>query len=227
MRNVGSSLTMKLPVVIASQAEWLTRTVLRSRRTPVLAARLAELLPPDATILDIGCGDGTIDQQILHLRPDVSISGIDLFVRPDARIPVEVFNGNHIPYEDASFDVALFVDVLHHTEDPRIILSQAKRVAKKAIVIKDHFRNGFLADTRLRIMDWVGNAAHGVALPYNYWSRREWTAAFRSLSLEPDEIISRLGLYPIPASLFFDRDLHFIARLPITRSDGSITSDGP
>jgi ubiquinone/menaquinone biosynthesis C-methylase UbiE len=107
-----------------------------------LAARLAPLFPDNATILDIGCGDGTVDQQILNRRPDVSIKGVDLLVRPGARIPVATFDGQQIPYEDASFDVALFVDVLHHTEDPQILLSQATRVARKAIIIKDHFRRG-------------------------------------------------------------------------------------
>jgi ubiquinone/menaquinone biosynthesis C-methylase UbiE len=186
-----------------------------NRRADMLAARLAPLFPPNASVLDIGCGDGTIDQQILNRRPDVSIAGVDLFVRPSSRISVIVFDGNNIPYRDASFDVAMFVDVLHHTKDPEVLLRQAKRVAKKSIVIKDHFRNGFLADTTLRVMDWVGNAAHGVALPYNYWSREDWTAAFQSLSLEPDEIVTQLSLYPMPASLIFDRGLHFIARLPV------------
>jgi hypothetical protein len=64
-------------------------------------------------------------------------------------------------------------------------------------------------------MDRVGNAAHGVALPYNYWSRDDWIGALRSLSLEPDEVISRLRLYPMPASFIFDRRLHFIARIAI------------
>lgn len=192
-----------------------------NKRATILAARLSELLPANSTILDIGCGDGTIDHQIMLGRPDVSITGIDLFVRPSARIPVKVFDGKHVPYRDASFDVALFIDVLHHTENPGLLLYQAKRISKKAIVIKDHFREGFLSGATLRLMDWFGNAPHGVALPYNYWSREEWIATFRSLSLEPDKMICRLGLYPPPASLIFERGLHFIARLPVKRSDNA------
>jgi ubiquinone/menaquinone biosynthesis C-methylase UbiE len=199
---------------------FLHQRIVFRRRTFILARHLARFFPPNATILDIGCGDGTIDHQILDRRPDVSITGIDLLTRPCAQIPVRTFDGTHVPYEDASFDVALFIDVLHHTEDPMLLLSEAKRVARKAIIIKDHFRNGFLANSTLRIMDWVGNAAHAVSLPYNYWSRQEWGTAFRSLSLDPDEVILRLGLYPVPASFLFDRGLHFIARLPIL-ADGT------
>ena len=45
---------------------------------------------------------------------------------------------------------------------------------------------------------------------------------FRSLSLEPDEMIFRLGLYSGPAPLIFDRSMHFAARLPIKRAEQAI-----
>jgi SAM-dependent methyltransferase len=189
------------------------------RRSRALAAHLAALLPPDAKVLDIGCGDGSIDRRILDQRPDVSITGVDLFVRPSPLIPVRIFDGMHLPYGDSSFDVTMLVDVLHHTDNPTILLAEAKRVAQKAIVIKDHFADGFLARPTLRLMDWVGNAAHGVRLPYNYLSRREWAANFRSLSLTPDRSIDRLGLYPRPAAPIFERGLHFLARFPIERDE--------
>ncbi len=50
---------------------------------------------------------------------------------------------------------------------PARLLAEAKRVSRGGIVIKDHFREGVLADATLRFMDWVGNAQHGVVLPYN------------------------------------------------------------
>jgi SAM-dependent methyltransferase len=193
----------------------LHRRVVFDRRAAVLAAQLAPLFPIDGTILDIGCGDGTIDRLILKKRSDLSITGIDVFVWPSSQISVTTFDGKNIPFEDSSFDVAMLIDILHHTEDPNIILQQAKRVARKAIVIKDHFRNGLFSKATLRFMDWMGNAPHGVSLPYNYWSREEWMTAFKALSLEPDEMILRLGLYPMPASMIFERGLHFVARLPI------------
>ena len=138
------------------------------------------------------------------------------------------FDGITIPYPDASFDAVMFVDVLHHTVDPFILLREGKRVAK-TVLIKDHFRDGMLSGPTLRFMDWVGNVHHGVALPYNYWSRLEWTAAFKASRLEVSEMKTSLGLYPQPASWMFERSLHFVARLeraevahPVSlRSDGA------
>ena len=127
-------------------------------------------------------------------------------------MPVKQFDGTTIPYPDASFDTVMFVDVLHHAIDPLILLREAQRVAD-SVLIKDHFREGFLQGITLRFMDWVGNAHHGVALPYNYWSRSQWSAAFNAGHLKVSEMKTSLGLYPKPASWMFERDLHFIARL--------------
>jgi SAM-dependent methyltransferase len=181
----------------------------------VLSDRLAQLLPKDASVLDVGCGDGRVDHLITERRPDVTIRGVDVLVRPDALMPVEEFDGKHIPYDSNSVDVVMFVDVLHHTEDPLHLLREALRVASRSVVLKDHTCDGFLAAPTLRFMDWVGNAPHGVVLPYNYWAERQWQRAFESLGVTPNVWIKRLGLYPRPASWIFERNLHFIARIDV------------
>lgn len=190
----------------------LHQSLIFGRRVRVLSEQLAALILPAARILDVGCGDGTLDLLITRHRPDVSIVGVDVLVRPNTQIPVQPFDGTHIPYPDASFDAVMFVDVLHHTADPLLLLREAKRVGKM-IMIKDHFREGLFAGARLRFMDWVGNAHHGVALPYNYWSRSEWSSALSQLGLTTSEMKTSLGLYPAPASWVFERGLHFVARL--------------
>lgn len=187
-----------------------------SRRVRTLADHLAGLLPEGATVLDVGCGDGLLDQRILEQRPDVTIRGIDVLVRPTTHIPVDRFDGSTIPHGDQSFDVVLFVDVLHHTSDPMVLLREAARVCRRAILLKDHTANGLLAVPTLRFMDHVGNARHGVALPYNYWPERRWREAFDQLGLRAAVWKKDLGLYPWPASWVFGRSLHFIARLEPT-----------
>lgn len=183
------------------------------RRTRVLSERLAALLPTNAKVLDVGCGNGLIDRLIAERRPDLTIMGVDLIVRPETHIPVTQFDGKRIPFDDDAFDVVMFVDVLHHTENPEILLGEARRIARQAVVLKDHTRDGFLAGPTLRFMDWVGNAPHGIPLPYNYWPERRWRETFAGLGLTPEVWSNRLGLYAAPANWLFDRSLHFIARL--------------
>lgn len=193
------------------------------RRIRVLASHLAPMLPQGARVLDVGCGDGSLASLIMAKRPDVSLEGVDVLVRPHTSIPVRQFDGVRLPYDDASVDVAMFVDVLHHTADPMVMLREAARVARRGILIKDHLHHGLLAGLTLRFMDWVGNARHGVSLPYNYWRPSQWGDAFAALRMLPTKRVDRLGLYPPPASWLFDRALHFVALLEPSRAR---TEDG-
>lgn len=182
------------------------------RRIRRLAAAIAERLPGDARVLDVGCGSGDLAALVMQLRPDVRIEGIDVLVRPGTAIPVHAYDGAHIPFGDNAFDAAMVIDVLHHTDDPEAVLAEIARVAPM-VVVKDHLRDGIAAGTTLRFMDWVGNAAHGVRLPYNYLSHREWKAIWAKLHLGTSKFATRLALYPRPFSWLFDRGLHFVTVL--------------
>jgi SAM-dependent methyltransferase len=183
------------------------------RRVEVLTEQLARRLPADATVLDVGCGDGTIAREIMTSRPDVQVTGIDVLVRPETKIEVTEFDGRTIPFGDNAFDAVTFVDVLHHTDDATRLLDEAARVASTAVVIKDHLADGFLAGPTLRAMDWVGNASHGVALPYNYWKQTQWDTAFAHAGLVVEDSVTHLGLYAAPLSWACDRELHVVWRL--------------
>ena len=193
--------------------ERLHETYIKQRRIRALASAIAALLPNRARVLDVGCGDGALAEAIVRRRGDVSIAGLEVAVRPDARIPVTVFDGMHLPFEDRAFDVVLFVDVLHHTPHAENLLREATRVARETIVIKDHCADGFLARPTLRFMDRVGNARFGVALPHLYLSWREWRNLFARVNVGVMFVSRRVGLYPVPLSWVFDRSLHFVASL--------------
>lgn len=188
------------------------------RRVRVLAERLAGIVPDGARVLDVGCGDGALAHQLLALRPDLEVRGIDLFIRPHTWIDVATFDGQTIPFDRGEFDVVMFIDVLHHTDDPMVLLAEAARVARCGLVIKDHVADGGVDRLTLRWMDRVGNLRHGVRLPYNYWSSERWARAFQALGLREVARFDALGLYPFPASLAFDRRLHFLSRLAPTTS---------
>jgi SAM-dependent methyltransferase len=184
-----------------------------SRRVKILARHLAALAPHGADILDVGCGDGQVAKLLLDQRTDLKLSGVDVLVRERTVIPVIAFDGKTLPQADAAQDAVMFVDVLHHTENPVVLLREATRVSRRWILIKDHYRNGPGARLTLRFMDWVGNARYGVALPYNYWTEAQWQAAFAELKLRPVRSVTSLGLYPWWANWLFGRRLHFVTLL--------------
>lgn len=183
-----------------------------SRRVKVLAKALSDFIPSGSRVLDVGAGSGEIAAAILALRPDLSIEGCDVFVREGTHIPVREFDGTTLPFADRTFDYAILVDVLHHTDDAAELLREVSRVAG-SIVIKDHYRDGLLGGSRLRFMDWVGNAPHGVRLPYNYLSRAQWRQLWDRLGLKVRRKTDEVPLYPAPLSWFFGTGLHFVAEL--------------
>lgn len=187
------------------------------RRVRALTSELGALLPDAGRILDVGCGDGLLASLIQKNKPRLSISGIDILVRPGTFVPVEKFDGETIPYPEASFDSVVFVDVLHHTDDPMVLLREAVRVTRHNIVIKDHTMDGFAAAPTLRFMDRVGNLRHNVVLPHNYWQEAKWRSAFESLGLEIEKWEKNLQLYPAPANWLFGRSLHFVASLKVVK----------
>jgi hypothetical protein len=63
-----------------SVAQWALRRLgsvhgraVHSRRVEALAAQFAELIPAGHRVLDVGCGDGLIDQLLLERRPDLQM----------------------------------------------------------------------------------------------------------------------------------------------------------
>jgi SAM-dependent methyltransferase len=184
------------------------------RRVRSLAENIAAMLPGDAkTLLDVGCGDGTLARSIVDRRPGLRATGVEIRARPHTAIPVQEFDGRILPYADDSHDLVMLVDVLHHADDPLILVREAARVAARAVIIKDHLTGAWLSHERLRLMDWVGNIGHGVPLRYAYWSPAEWKSAFAQAGLREVERRERLGLYGPVLRWFFERRLHFISCL--------------
>jgi SAM-dependent methyltransferase len=193
------------------------RALVSPRRTQILAGLLAAQIPPRASVLDIGCGDGTIGSLLAQRRPDIAIQGVEFLARPECKIECRAFDGVSLPFPDGSFDLCLFVDVLHHTQDPGVLLREAARVSRSWVLLKDHLDENVFDHLTLRFMDWVGNRPHGVVLAYNYQSRREWEEYFSKCGLAETSWSTQVPLYPVPMSLLAGRGLHFVSLLRKTR----------
>lgn len=137
--------------------------------------------------------------------------GVDVLPRERGGTFV-LFDGERLPFRNGAYDVAMLVDVLHHTTDPLCLLREAKRVARR-VIIKDHLVKGLAARATLRFMDRIGNARFGVALPCNYLDDTQWRELFDRAGLTLRDRVANLGLYRLPFSWLFDRQLHFVATL--------------
>ena len=188
------------------------------RRIQVLSNEIASVLGDAKTVLDIGCGDGTISKLSAEKKgTGVKFSGIDVMARPTCAIDFKLFDGYTIPHDDNAFDATMFIDVLHHLNHIKEIIAEAKRVSYKYIIIKDHlYKNQFDYDT-LKFMDWVGNKPHSVEVIYNFRKEEFWENLFEELGLEVVIFNKQIPLYPVPFNYLFGRELHFVALLKVIK----------
>jgi SAM-dependent methyltransferase len=165
-------------------------------------------------ILDIGCGDGQIAAGLARtLGDDCRISGIDVMLRPQSAIEVAEYDGKTIPFEDDSFDTVLLIDVLHHAEDPALLLKEAARVAGGCVIVKDHLCESRTDKRLLSFMDWVGNRPSGVRLEYNYLSSAAWDECIAAAGLVREFYTTDVKLYRWPLSMIFHRRMHVLMKL--------------
>lgn len=184
--------------------------LIHHRRITGLASCIGATLPPGATVLDVGSGDGLLATEVMRRRPDVTMSGVDIIPRREAFIPVDLFDGQRLPYDDGAFDVVMFSDVLHHTTNQVELLAEARRVARRSVVVKDHLNERRIDEWCLRAMDWVGNRHNAVPLPYDYWAERRWRDELGRAGIEVAAIDRRVRVYPQPLQALFGRGLHVV-----------------
>jgi SAM-dependent methyltransferase len=101
------------------------------------------------SVLDIGCGIGSIHPILLDRWPLLQLSGIDVAraVIADARkkqpdVLYDLYDGNALPYPTATFDAAFTICVMHHVPSAEWsgFMSEMRRVVRPGgiVVVIEH-----------------------------------------------------------------------------------------
>ncbi|CAN5673884.1 hypothetical protein BH11MYX1_BH11MYX1_00850 [soil metagenome] len=98
---------------------------------PSLKARyLLQHLPDQGSVLEVGSGSGKFLRTLMAHRPALSVHGCDITDwQPPAGIAFRVMTTD-LPYDDATFDAVIVVDVLEHVPDPEHVVREIVRVLK-------------------------------------------------------------------------------------------------
>jgi ubiquinone/menaquinone biosynthesis C-methylase UbiE len=115
------------------------RAALQAQRAAALAARIEELLPVlrgDERVVDVGAGTGAFSFAIASRVREVVAVEIDEALAARARadapanVEVVVADGEHLPFESFSFDLAATLRTLHHTHRPELLVAELVRVTR-------------------------------------------------------------------------------------------------
>ena len=123
------------------------RAALQAARAAGLAARLDALLElhGDERVLDVGAGTGAFAFAVAARVASVVALELDEELAARARadappnVEVVVGDGEHLPFETGSFDLAGTLRVLHHTRRPELMIAELARVTRSggAILVAD------------------------------------------------------------------------------------------
>lgn len=101
-----------------------------------IAAEVAE-----GTLLDVGCGDGSLARTLAEASPNLDVVGMDLaestpwsWSKPD-NLKFVVGEVDRFPFRPGSFDYVLIKDVLHHVPDPRGTFQRVSKLARRKIIV--------------------------------------------------------------------------------------------
>jgi SAM-dependent methyltransferase len=110
---------------------------LDARNLARVEATIRELPRGNYSVLDLGCGDGRLTNQLLALYP--SVVGVDISSVALRHVEARklIASGVYIPFADHIFDIVLTTELLEHLPPDayRMALGELKRVARKWILV--------------------------------------------------------------------------------------------
>lgn len=129
-------------------------------------------------LLDVGAGRCYIARE-LEKKHGVKATCLDIDNFGRTKIPVIIYNGKDIPFNNDEFNCSIIAYVLHHCDDPIRVLEETIRVTKKNIIVFEDTKLGRMN----KIMDFVANKVRGVDTPFNFHTKEEWLEIFKKMNL--------------------------------------------
>lgn len=128
-----------MPIIDYSKQvkKYATGTLLGDQLSRNLVLRLAQRSSAPESVLDIGCGAGTLLQQLKDIFSNVNVTGVDpcqaFLDEAGKNVPNGRFLVGHaaeLPVSDASFDMVFSTWAIHHCQDLEAAMSEIARVVK-------------------------------------------------------------------------------------------------
>jgi len=156
--------------------EWLQKW-----RARLISEVYADWLVPKSKVLDIGCGDMVVTDE-LRKKFDLDITGADVLDYGVRDLPFKLIESKHLPFLDKAFDFAILNSTLHHSEEPKQLLNEAQRVARVILIIETK------PTLMHRIFDYVMNSIfiHKMHKAVSFKRLEEWVSFFKDCGYSLD-----------------------------------------
>ncbi|AJD58058.1 class I SAM-dependent methyltransferase [Synechococcus elongatus] len=162
-----------------------------------------------ASVLDLGCGTGSLLQQLAAQYPTVKLSGLDISAAmlaiarqklPDS-VKLQTGEANELPFPEHHFDLVISTSVFHYFQNPEKVLQEITRVLKPqgCLILTDWCRNYLMINLLDRWLHWV-DKAHVRAYSIDDLQKILIESNFKLLSIDQYRINWFWGLMTIQAA---------------------------
>jgi SAM-dependent methyltransferase len=153
-------------------------------RARAIVRRISPFLRPGDDVLDIGAGSCRV-AQLSAAASQTTITAVDTVDHNETDLPLRLYDGDLLPYDDGSFDASILGFVLHHAADFGLVLKEARRVSRsRIIVLEDTPRN------KVEHLIWEKGDYHfnhgkhpDIDVAHTVKTHEEWIAYFRDQGL--------------------------------------------
>lgn len=160
------------------------------------------------SLLDIGVGSGLALQYVMQQNPHLVCAGVDVrdlrLAHVDA--PLQVYDGETLPFLADQFDISLIFYVLHHCYQPERLLAEATRVTRQALIIIEEFNHSGADLASLELTERQSHRALGIPpdLPYALFSQNEFEQMLRArnLAIVQQELLPSQTTRPVEKYLY-------------------------
>lgn len=162
-----------------------------------------EFIERNSKILDVGCGSAIFSQMLKERNKNIDLWATDISDRRIFDIPFKVTNGKILPFSERSFDLVFLNYVLHHSQDPITLLSEAKRVSSKIIIYED-IPSDFFSKIYCFFHGFFFSLFWGKKNKINFKKFSQWQEIFKKLHLEViyQKIFREIKIWPVQKAIF-------------------------
>lgn len=157
-----------------------------SERCSLMFEQLKPYLDSGCSVVDVGCGSGDFGRVLAQSGYQVGLADtIDWRTdRVAKKLPFTFVQDDYVHAARHAYDVATLCTVLHHSDNPELLLEECCRVAKHRVVILESV-TGVEAEYRLHrhvttVVDWFYNnvftalGTERVNVPLNFKPVAKW-----------------------------------------------------